>query len=87
MDPLRRSFLLFRDNGDTDAVGSVFATLSPRLLELALHLCGRPNDAEDLLQQTFVQAMRLAAHFDASRPLEPWLCGLLTNLASSQRRC
>jgi RNA polymerase sigma-70 factor (ECF subfamily) len=86
MDALTAAFVRFRDRGDAEALGRVFDGLAPRLLALALHLSGHPADAEDLVQQTFVQAMRNAAQFEPARPLEPWLCGLLANLARNHRR-
>jgi RNA polymerase sigma-70 factor (ECF subfamily) len=90
MDPLSELFARYRDGGDVEALGAVFDRAAPRLLRLAVHLTGSVADAEDLLQQTFVQAMRLAPQFDAARPLLPWLCALLAgqakNLQRSRRR-
>ena len=49
----------------------------PRLLRMALHLGRDPGDAEDLVQATFLTAIEKAATYDASRPLLPWLTGIL----------
>lgn len=86
MDPLARHFDLFRTQGDLQALAAVFDALAPRLLPVAMHLCGHPADAEDALQQTFVLAMDRAASFDATQRLEPWLAGLLHNVARNQNR-
>src|SRR5687767_14661945 len=86
MDRLTALFERYRGHGDLQALGAVFDHTAPRLLQLAMHLCGNPADAEDVLQQTFVLAMRRAHAFDGSRRLEPWLVGLLTNAARSARR-
>ncbi len=89
MDPLAILFARYR-GGDLDALGEVFDRTAPRLLRLAMHLVGTAADAEDLVQATFVQAMRLAERFDAERPLLPWLMALLAgqarNLLKSRRR-
>lgn len=86
MDPLAKQFDRYRRQGDLLALGEVFDTLAPRLLPVALHLCGNPAGAEDALQQTFVLAIERADSFDATRRLEPWLAGLLSNVARSTRR-
>src|SRR5262245_7065569 len=86
MDAPSRAFDRYRRHGDARALGEVFDELAPRLLSLALHLCPRPADAEDLLQETFVRAMLAAHQFDATRPVEPWLCGLMANAAQNLRR-
>lgn len=86
MDPLARLFLRWRTRGDLDALGTVFDRAAPRLLGLALQICSNPADAEDLLQQAFLGAIRSAAAFDGTRPLLPWLAGLLTNAARNLRR-
>jgi len=86
MDPLARRFERWRRHGDLRALGEVFDALAPRLLPVALHLCGNPADAEDALQEAFVQAMRRAEDFDPRRRLEPWLAGFLTNTARNAAR-
>lgn len=86
MDPLARRFERYRQHGDLRALGAVFDAVAPRLLALALHLCGNPADAEDALQQAFLSAMRRADTFDPARRLEPWLAGFLANSAHNTRR-
>ncbi len=49
-------------------------------------LCGRPDDAEDLLQETFVQAMRSGeAPLRAASP-KAWLFGVARNVGMNARR-
>ncbi|MCC7065361.1 MAG: sigma-70 family RNA polymerase sigma factor [Planctomycetes bacterium] len=71
-------FARFRATGDPLALGELFDRTSPQLLSLALHLCGNPADAEDALQATFVVALDRAKLWDSTRPLQPWLGGILT---------
>ena len=55
----------------------------------AYYRVGNPHDAEDLTEQTFLQAYR---HFDRARresdgrPLRPWLIRIAHNLASNYYR-
>lgn len=90
MHDVSENFLRYRECGDVAALGAVFDVVAPRLSSLALHLCGDPADAEDAVQNTFLVAIGKAAAYDAARPLEPWLCGVLEgevrNLRRSRRR-
>jgi RNA polymerase sigma-70 factor (ECF subfamily) len=86
MDQHTAAFDRWRRHGDLQALGVVFDALAPRLLPVALHLCGHAADAEDALQQTFLLAMDRAASFDGAQRLEPWLAGLLQNVVRNQSR-
>ena len=79
-------FARFRRNGDSAALGEVVDLVGPDLLRIALHLTGHPADAEDLLQETLLVAMERAESWNASRPLRPWLIGILTNRARLARQ-
>lgn len=82
----RRDFARFADQGDVDALGRVFDSTAPKLLLLAQHLGRDAADAEDLVQTTFVAAMRDAHGYDRSRPLLSWLTGILANRAADLTR-
>ena len=45
-----------------------------------------PQDAEDLLQETFLRAYRYLHRFDSSRPFGPWIMRIGTNLARNLLR-
>lgn len=82
----RADFLRFREDGDVDALARVFDRTAPRLMLVAMHLCRDADGAEDLLQTTFLQAMERAGQYDESRPLMPWLVGILTHRGLDLRR-
>jgi DNA-directed RNA polymerase specialized sigma24 family protein len=88
MDPrdLDRDFLAFRERGSAEALARVFDALAPRLLLVAGHLTRDAARAEDLVQTTFVQAMRDAAGYDGARPVGAWLAGILRHRAEDERR-
>ncbi len=79
-------FLQFRRSGDPDCLAAVFDHCAPRLLRMALHLGRDPADAEDLVQETFLTAIEKAGAYDASRPLLPWLTGILIRHARMASR-
>lgn len=83
---VRDAFLRFRERHDLDALGFVFDRTAQGLLLVASHLAASGVDPEDLVQATFMHAIRNAGAFEASRPLEPWLLGILTNEANNVRR-
>jgi RNA polymerase sigma-70 factor (ECF subfamily) len=71
---------------DARALGQLFDRHAPQLLKLAIHLVGDAAAAEDLVQATFLAAIEQRERLDASRPIGPWLVGVLTNKAHEQRR-
>ena len=81
-----RLFRRYRKTGDPQDLGRVFDLAAPRLLHTALHLTREPSQAEDLLQATFLTAIQKAESYDASRPLLPWLTGILTRHAAKARQ-
>lgn len=78
-------FERFRRHADLDALGALFDRTAPALLRLALHLARDPAHAEDLLQATFVKAIEDRGRWDRTRPLLPWLLGILGHLHQQQR--
>lgn len=79
-------FACFRAEGRADALAAVFDALAPELLLVAAHLARGGVQAEDLVQATFVDAIRGAARWDETRPLLPWLLGILTRNALAESR-
>jgi RNA polymerase sigma factor (sigma-70 family) len=79
-------FIRFRATGDPAALAAVFDRVAPDLLAVALHICSRRADAEDLVQDTFLVAIERAATWDPGRGLFPWLVGILTHRRHRQRR-
>jgi RNA polymerase sigma-70 factor (ECF subfamily) len=42
-------------------------------------MLGHRHDAEDVMQETFLRALRGISGFEGSRPLRPWLLGIAAN--------
>jgi RNA polymerase sigma-70 factor, ECF subfamily len=59
--------------GDTDAGRRFVHDFYPGIYRHLLYLTGRPELAEDLTQETFLQAWRSLDTFDDRWPLRPWL--------------
>ncbi|MCB9876872.1 MAG: sigma-70 family RNA polymerase sigma factor [Planctomycetes bacterium] len=81
-----RRFARFVRTRDPRDLAFVFDATAPELWRVAAFLCRRQQDAEDAVQATFVVAIENAASWDASRPVLPWLLGMLVNRVRAQRR-
>ena len=58
----------------------------PRIRRAAMLLTGDAWDAEDLAQETFLQAMQSWRRFDETKRVETWLSAILVNLDRKRRR-
>src|SRR3989304_9937025 len=52
----------------------------------ALRLTGNPDDAQDLVQEVYVRALRFCAQFQAGTNLKAWLFKILKNTFINQYR-
>ncbi|MEP7137319.1 MAG: RNA polymerase sigma factor [Chloroflexota bacterium] len=73
-------------NGDMTAWEPLVLAHQTAVFRLSYLLLGDPDDAEDIAQETFLRAWKHLKHFDATRPLRPWLLSIASNLASNRRR-
>lgn len=62
------------------------AELLPRLRRFARSLAGDPADADDLVQLALERAWARADQWDAGRPLDGWLFGILRNAFLDEQR-
>lgn len=53
--------------GDERALGALYDRWSPLVYSVVLRIVGDPDDAEELVEETFWQAWRQAGRYDASR--------------------
>ncbi len=73
--------------GDPEAARHVVVLHGPTLLRVALSLCTRPEDAEEVVQDALLLAHRSLAGFDSMRgSLRSWLVGVTANRARQVRR-
>ncbi len=72
--------------GDPAAVEELVRLYGNRLLRSAYLLCGNETDAEDLVQNTLILAVRSARRFRGKSALYTWLHGILLNLTRHYHR-
>jgi RNA polymerase sigma-70 factor (ECF subfamily) len=75
--------------GDRDAFGALVRAHLPRALALARRVLRDDRNAEDAVQDAFLQALRALDRLDPARPFWPWLSRIVVNrsidMAESRR--
>lgn len=64
---------------DADAFQALVETYSPRIYNLALKMLGDPSLAEDILQETFINAYRAIDRFEGRSHVSTWLYRIAHN--------
>ncbi len=65
--------------GEESAARLLIERYQGLIFGLCLRMMGHRHDAEDVVQETFVRALRGVHGFDGKRPLQPWLIGIAAN--------
>ena len=81
-DQDQKSFSLeaLRD-GDRAEFARLVEAYSPMIYRLGLKMLNNPQDAEDILQETFIKAYRHIGNFDGRSSVSTWLYRIATNEA------
>jgi RNA polymerase sigma-70 factor (ECF subfamily) len=72
--------------GDAAACAALYRRHAALVWRAAYAVVGQREAAEDVLQETFVQAFAALGRFDERRPLEPWLRRIAVRRALNWRR-
>lgn len=64
---------------ETDACTCMVKRFAPMVYTRALRLTGDPDEAESVLQTTFIKACEALEHFDGTSSLGTWLYRIATN--------
>jgi len=72
--------------GDADAFKEMYDTHATRLYNLACRMTGSTTEAEDLLQEIFLQAFRKLSSYKGEAALGTWLYRLAMNLCLDRVR-
>lgn len=77
--PDPRSLLELARTGDAEAFGGVCRVYETRLFRQAIALCGNFNLAEELAQDTLVEAWKCLSRYNGRCEFFTWLCAILLN--------
>ena len=72
--------------GDTGAFDTLIAAYMRAAFQMAYRVVGHREDAEDLLQESFLAAYQYLDSFDVERPFGPWLNRIVLNRGANLRR-
>jgi RNA polymerase sigma-70 factor (ECF subfamily) len=81
-----RVLMMRYQDGSLEAFQEIYAHVAPGVRRYLLHLTGRPEVADDLLQETFLQMHRSRAAYNAKYAVRPWVFGLARNVFLMNRR-
>lgn len=73
-------------SGDREAFSQIVEIYSPKIYRLALKLLGDPQEAEDVLQETFMNAFRNIDRFEGRSTVSTWLYRIASNQAFMRLR-
>ncbi len=65
--------------GDRGAFRLLFERYERPILNFAFRYLGRHEEAEEVVQETFMRVFRHAGRFDGARPFKPWLYQIAVN--------
>jgi RNA polymerase sigma-70 factor (ECF subfamily) len=74
------------DGGAACSFETVALPHLPALYRLAVRLTGRPQDAEDLVQEAYIKAFRAFPSLRDPARVRPWLTQILTRLVIDRQR-
>jgi RNA polymerase sigma-70 factor (ECF subfamily) len=72
--------------GDMSALGRLYDRYDGDVRRLVARLGVREGDVDDLVQATFLDALRSAARFDGRNSARPWLLGIAVMIVRRHRR-
>ncbi len=68
-------------SGEREAFSELLDLTSPRIYALGLRMLGNGQDAEDILQETYIKAFRSLKTFESRSSVETWLFRIAANEA------
>jgi RNA polymerase sigma-70 factor (ECF subfamily) len=72
--------------GDQAALAEIIAAHQGRVYNVALRMCGNVEDAEETLQETFLNVLKALPRFEGRSKLATWLYRIASNACLSRRR-
>ena len=85
-DPADRDLLARYNAGDREAVGELADRYAPRLFNFGLRMCGNSEDAQDMVQDTFLNIVRYLKGFRGETKLKNWIYRLASSACIKKRR-
>ena len=85
-DPADQAILDKFFSGDSEAVGELADRYASRLFGFGIRMCGNAEDAQDMVQDTFLNVIRYLGGFRRETKLKNWLFRLASSACIRRRR-
>jgi RNA polymerase sigma-70 factor, ECF subfamily len=72
--------------GDAAALAAIVSAHQDRVYHVALRMCGNPDDAQETLQETFLNAIPALPSFEGKARFSTWLYRIASNACLMRRR-
>jgi RNA polymerase sigma-70 factor (ECF subfamily) len=72
--------------GSRDAYGELYEATISDVYRTVRFLVSEPSDADDVVQEIYMEVYRSLGQFDTSRPFRPWLMGVCMRQIHAYRR-
>jgi RNA polymerase sigma-70 factor (ECF subfamily) len=82
--PWASELVALAKRGDRTAFGRLLRRHQRRVYALGLRWLRNADDADDLVQETFVRVWQSIARFDETRPFAPWVVTIAVNRAKTK---
>lgn len=76
----------FKESGDRRAFEGIITKYEDRIFRFGFRMCGQVQDAEDVVQDTFVSAFRYLKDFREEASLLSWLLKIASSACLKKRR-
>lgn len=86
MEPADGELVALAQAGDRDAVQTLLERYERRLLSVVVGMVRNPEDAREILQETFVRAFRNLENFKGESSFYTWIYRIAMNLAIDHQR-
>jgi RNA polymerase sigma-70 factor (ECF subfamily) len=84
--PSEKALIERAQHGDQAALSEIVTTHQSKIYNVALRMCGNVEDAEETLQETFLNALKALPSFEGRSQLTTWLYRIASNACLSRRR-
>ena len=86
--PIDQDFLLIQDiqNGHQELFAELIQRYEQALYNFGMKICGQPSDAEDLVQDTFINVFKYLKSFRYETKFKNWLYRIATSICIKKRR-
>lgn len=78
-DPLEKHWITLAARGNEDAFAALVRAYQDRLYHVALRMTGDPQDAQDAVQESFLQAWQHLSGFRGDAQFSTWVTRILIN--------